>query len=911
MSLQRSPSVMSILAPFLGIVGLMTVVAGAARGQVPTTLSRLPLVFYPAPPSFGSEARFVGARVFPDLYLFDGGLRFLVSQGSSCREVDLVFLGGNEVRPHPLGREMTGTFSDLSLPPGLRNQRAVPALCYSALYDGIDLELMGRGEKLKATWHVEAWVDPATIRWRYGGLSPQIGPDGGLQVVDPMDGRVILEESPPIAFETDEGSSIPVPCRFKVHPDRSVGFECVRRNPLRRLVIDPEIVWATFLGGSGSELAFGLDVDDRGHLFVTGYVHSRHCPEPFPLLGEGGARPLQPFYGGEIGDAYVAKIRYDVIPPEIVYCTRLGGGRSLGCAGEVSPDRPLPLNANCPPQVTPDEVAWSACRECPQALPGFIWYPRADEIPLHLLYPYPFPHPDSSGLVGIRPSGTDRGFGIAVDRRNGEVVVVGRTQSDDFPGTGSPERRNLARVRARYPAEQPASGRDAAKWPQPDSEAETQDAFIARLCADGSELIFATYFGGTNEEDAKDVAIDKDGNAYVVGHAVGSAAEVLDFTRLGGVITRPPGEGGRHDGFVLKYGPTGRLLGATWIGGSGEDFANGVDIGPDPADGTAERVYVTGTTRSPELLLSLVQNRRAEELLQPVYAGTVGAPVEAYENLGIGDVYHYGDAFLLSFATDLRTCVYGTFLDSRRLCQVASPTPEACPPLPTNEWGEKVKVDQAGNAYVIGLMGPAPLALTFVLRIRPTGHGTQDLLAVGSLLGEYRVHGYDLDLAQDRVWIAGFVQHDPAFGGALPTLGALSGDFVFDHRCDNRNLITKRFDLSKFQTGQAGSDFPSLTDGFVAALDLENLKPIFVSYLGGEGNEFLHRVRVVEDGGVVLAGIAGRPCTRTLRTNPIRQSGFWNHCEIDGKGRFGAPGTYDGSRYPCEGAAEAYLLRLR
>ena len=127
---------------------------------------------------------------------------------------------------------------------------------------------------------------------------------------------------------------------------------------------------------------------------------------------------------------------------------------------------------------------------------------------------------------------------------------------------------------------------------------------------DGGTLVFSTYFGGPLEEDAKDVAIDREGNAYVVGYAK-SARCAPDLALLGGVQPSPAGSPGRHDGFVIKYDPKGRLVAGTWIGGEEEDFLSGVAVGPVPGSEDEDRVLVLGTTRSEELLRKLLPGEAA------------------------------------------------------------------------------------------------------------------------------------------------------------------------------------------------------------------------------------------------------------------------------------------------------------
>jgi len=174
------------------------------------------------------------------------------------------------------------------------------------------------------------------------------------------------------------------------------------------------------------------------------------------------------------------------------------------------------------------------------------------------------------------------------------------------------------------------------------------DIFVAKLDATGSQLLYATYLGGANDDGGFGIAVDADGNALVTG-----------FTASPGWAT--PGAhsanlNGGDDAFVAKLDSSGgNLLYATYLGGS--EFDRGVGIAVD-ALGAA---YVSGSTQSSNW-------------------ATSGAYDTSY-NGGF-------DAFVAKLNTDGTDLVYATYLGEA-----------------TDELANDITVDLLGNAYVIGDAG--------------------------------------------------------------------------------------------------------------------------------------------------------------------------------------------------------------
>jgi hypothetical protein len=168
-------------------------------------------------------------------------------------------------------------------------------------------------------------------------------------------------------------------------------------------------------------------------------------------------------------------------------------------------------------------------------------------------------------------SGDEGGNGIAVDGA-GNAYITGFTSSTDFP-MANPL--------------QPAYGGGT-------------DAFVAKLNAAGSALVYSTYLGGSGGEHGSGIAVDAASNAYITG-----TTSSTDFPMANPL---QPAHGGGTDAFVAKLNAAGSaLVYSTYLGGSGDD--NGIGIAVD----SAGNAYVTGNTSS--------TNFPTANALQPVYGG--------------------------------------------------------------------------------------------------------------------------------------------------------------------------------------------------------------------------------------------------------------------------------------------------
>jgi hypothetical protein len=294
------------------------------------------------------------------------------------------------------------------------------------------------------------------------------------------------------------------------------------------------LVYSTYLGGSNAENGTAIAADAAGNAYVTGWTQSPNFPT---------ANPFQAAYTGGF-NAFVAKL--NSTGSTLVYSTYLGGSggndQTRGIAVDGAGNAYVTGNTNSTnfPAANPLQAAYGG-----GAADAFV--AKLNPIGSALVY--------STYLGG---GGDDAGTGIAVDPA-GNAYVTGNTDSSNFP-TANP-------IQATY-----GGG--------------SFDAFVAKLNAAGSALVYSTYLGGTNADGGYGIAVDSSGNAYVSGYT-----QSTDFPTANPI--QAAFGGGSFDAFVAKVDTTGSTLAySTYLGGSGIEAGNGIAV---DSSGNA---YVTGQTNS-------------------------------------------------------------------------------------------------------------------------------------------------------------------------------------------------------------------------------------------------------------------------------------------------------------------------
>ena len=201
-------------------------------------------------------------------------------------------------------------------------------VAYMGVYAGVDLHAWGKRDSLKYEFHVAPGADWSAIQVRYDGIKGLSINEAGQLVVDlgPDWGQVIDEA--PFIYQEIDGQQVKVAGRFVLLDEWTYSFEITGEcDSSRPLIIDPDLAWSTYLGGSGDDFSWRIAVDASGNAFVTGYTYSSNLSG-----GSNNAGTNNSLKSGQ--DAFVAKVTSS---GSLAWATYLGGSGS-DCAYDIAVD---------------------------------------------------------------------------------------------------------------------------------------------------------------------------------------------------------------------------------------------------------------------------------------------------------------------------------------------------------------------------------------------------------------------------------------------------------------------------------------------------------------------------------------------------------------------------------------------
>ena len=169
---------------------------------------------------------------------------------------------------------------------------------YVEVYPGVDLVYYGSQRQVEYDFVTRPGADLQAIRLAFEGAD-RLGVDSrGDLLVQTAAGD--LRQPKPLVYQEVGGVRRTIAGDYVVTGPLEVGFRVGTYDPTLPLVIDPVLVYSTYLGGSGrGDRGSGIAVDAAGNAYVTGGTDSTNFPTK---------NPLQPTFSGGSRDTFVAKL---------------------------------------------------------------------------------------------------------------------------------------------------------------------------------------------------------------------------------------------------------------------------------------------------------------------------------------------------------------------------------------------------------------------------------------------------------------------------------------------------------------------------------------------------------------------------------------------------------------------------
>ena len=210
----------------------------------------------------------------------------------------------------------------------LENLPTFGRIRYSSVYPGVDLVYYGTEGQLEYDFIVAPGADPGQIRVAFDGARPKLDANGDIVLAR---GNAEIHLRNLTLFQEGAGARKAVSGRFVLTGDHQVRFAVADYDHGRALVIDPTVVYSTYLGGPNNDTLWGLAVDSKGSAVVVGDTQTGGAPGAFPVTS-GAYQATDP---NPWDTAFVSKLSPD--GSSLMFSTYLGGvgnggDKQDGCA---------------------------------------------------------------------------------------------------------------------------------------------------------------------------------------------------------------------------------------------------------------------------------------------------------------------------------------------------------------------------------------------------------------------------------------------------------------------------------------------------------------------------------------------------------------------------------------------------
>jgi uncharacterized repeat protein (TIGR01451 family) len=516
---------------------------------------------------------------------------------------------------------------------------------YQAVYPGVDLVYYGDQGQLEYDFRVAPAADPNQIALRFDGASAHI--DSGDLILATDQGDVRFHA--PRVYQTDGHAQKAIAGGFRQIAQNKIGFTVGTYDRSRELVIDPVLSYSTFLGGEGSEFAPQIAIDSAFNAYIAGSTTSSKFPVTntskktgaqnvfIAVLDSTGSNLVYATYLGGTGtdaaagvavnndldghpgfDVYVAgtttsgdfpftsnafqtvatgshSFLTKLTPTQdtVLYSTYLAGNQTDSVTGLAIDNvgdafvTGVTTSTNLASNGFPaNPNGFQTTSNGPIQIFATKINTRASTGPQSMLY--------STYFGGGNPvTGTVVGGGIAVDG-SGNMYITGATNFLGVDGTSGEVKFPL------FNAQQSCLD-EAGITVNCATNVTALDAFAAKINPNiaGSAPVYSTFLGGAGDDIGTGIAVDSAGSAYVTGSTTSAGA--TGWKAPTAITPFQSDNGGGVDAFIAKIGnpatgtTTFPLTYFTYLGGSGTDIGRAIVVDKNQA------AYVAGSTNSPDL----------------------------------------------------------------------------------------------------------------------------------------------------------------------------------------------------------------------------------------------------------------------------------------------------------------------
>ena len=598
-----------------------------SHGKLPDAFGKLPLTFEVNEGQVDPAVRFVSRAHRSTLFLTPEEAVLSLRGGDDERAVIRWGMAGGNRNPHIVGESPVSTKTNYFRGNDARKWRTDIAnfatVRYQGVYPGIDVVYRGNERQLEYDFVIAPKANPERIRVAFQGAEAMSLGNHGELILRTALGDLVQPR--PYIYQEVNGRRQQVDGRYALRGKNEVGFVLGRYDRNLPLVIDPVLVWSTYLGGSIEDYAYHVAVDSSGNTYLTGTTGSTNFPTVNPIQGTKAYD----------WDTFVTKI--NAAGTAIVYSTFLGGNGwneyGLGIFVDSSGNAYVTggTNATDFPGVTAGSIQPSFggtgsnrdafATKINAAGNAILWSTYLGGSNDDIAYGITADSSGNAYVGGVTKStsipwitagaiqstyggGNYDGFVIKIDTSgakvystflggngwdsisrirvdgSGNLWLVGATPSTNWPGvTGS--------------SLQPTYGGNG-------------DGFITQINAAGTAISYSTYFGGSGDDSIDGMAVDGSGNIYLSGDTTSTT-----FPGVSGSSAQSS-NGGSTDAFVSKLNSTATsITWSTFLGGSDVDVSVGMGID------SSGNVYVGGSTLS--------TNFPVVNAIQATYGGAVDA----------------------------------------------------------------------------------------------------------------------------------------------------------------------------------------------------------------------------------------------------------------------------------------------